>query len=148
MYALCVSGAVNMWGSVWIFLIIRYISILIHPWWGEKEKKNREKSDPLNISLSAFFFFPQSEKNKKTLVEFMYRIFICMPGESYSRWLRSLLLCLCDAFQLLINSFGCCFHKVVATILPFFLFALSFASLFLGFFSHQHGWNLYIILPQ
>ena len=38
------------------------------------------------------------------LVEFMYLAFTCMPGESYSRWLRSLLLCLCDIFQVLINS--------------------------------------------
>ena len=35
------------------------------------------------------------------LVEFMYPVFTCMPGESYRRWLRSLLLCLCDVFQVL-----------------------------------------------
>ena len=33
------------------------------------------------------------------LVEFMYLIFTRMPGESYRRRLRSLLLCLCDVFQ-------------------------------------------------
>ena len=38
------------------------------------------------------------------LVEFMHLVFTCMPGESYGRWLLSLLLCLCDIFQVLINS--------------------------------------------
>ena len=33
------------------------------------------------------------------LVEFIYLVFTCMPGESYHRQLRSLLLCLCDIFR-------------------------------------------------
>ena len=37
-----------------------------------------------------------------SLVEFMYFVVTRMPGESYCRWLRSL-LCLCDVFQVLIN---------------------------------------------
>ena len=37
-------------------------------------------------------------------MEFMYRVFICMPGESYPVRLRSLLLYLCDVFRALINS--------------------------------------------
>ena len=32
-----------------------------------------------------------------------------MPGESYCRWLGSLLLCLCDVFWALINSLVCWF---------------------------------------
>ena len=59
------------------------------------------------------------------LLEFMHLVFTCMPGESYSRWLRFLLLlsCTCDALQALINStcmpgesysrwlrFCCCCH--------------------------------------
>ena len=36
-------------------------------------------------------------------MEFMYLVFTCTPGESYRRQLRSLLLCLCDVFQTLIN---------------------------------------------
>ena len=32
------------------------------------------------------------------LVEFMYLVFTRMPGESYSRWLRSLLLCCVTSF--------------------------------------------------
>ena len=39
------------------------------------------------------------------LVEFMYLVFIHMPGKCYHRRLRSLLLCLCEVFQALINSF-------------------------------------------
>ena len=34
-------------------------------------------------------------------VEFMYLVFTCMPGESYRRQLRSLLLYLCDVFPAL-----------------------------------------------
>ena len=41
------------------------------------------------------------------LVEFMYRVFTRMPGESYRRRLRSLLLCLCCMFGALINPFVC-----------------------------------------
>ena len=41
------------------------------------------------------------------LVEFMYLVFIWMPGESYRRPLRSLLLCLYDVLQALINSLVC-----------------------------------------
>ena len=38
------------------------------------------------------------------LVEFMYLVFTCVPGESYHMHLGSLLLCLCDIFQALTNS--------------------------------------------
>ena len=38
------------------------------------------------------------------LVKFMYLVFIRMPGESYCRRLRSLLLSLCYVFRALINS--------------------------------------------
>ena len=43
-------------------------------------------------------------------VEFMYLVFTYMPGESYGRRLRSLLLCLCDVIRAQINSFVYCFH--------------------------------------
>ena len=42
-----------------------------------------------------------------SLLEFMYLVFTRMPGESYLRQLRSLLLRLCDVFQALINSLTC-----------------------------------------
>ena len=38
------------------------------------------------------------------LVEFMYVIFAHMPGESYHRQLRSLLLYFCWVFGVLVNS--------------------------------------------
>ena len=41
------------------------------------------------------------------LVEFMYLVFTRMPSESYHRQLRSLLLYMCYAFQVLINSHVC-----------------------------------------
>ena len=37
----------------------------------------------------------------------MYLAIDGMPGESYSRRLRSLLLCLCDVFRAIINSLDC-----------------------------------------
>ena len=39
-----------------------------------------------------------------TLVEFMYLVFTRVPGESYRKWLRSLLLYLCHVFRALIIS--------------------------------------------
>ena len=41
------------------------------------------------------------------LVEFIYLVFTRMPGESYRRRLRSLLLYLCHVFRALINSLVC-----------------------------------------
>ena len=41
------------------------------------------------------------------LVEFMYLVFMCMPGESYRRQLRSLLLCLCTSTNSSTNSHVC-----------------------------------------
>ena len=43
----------------------------------------------------------------KPLVEFMCLVFTRMPGESYRRRLRSLLLYLCDVFRALIISLVC-----------------------------------------
>ena len=37
------------------------------------------------------------------MAEFMYLVFTRMPGESYRRRLRSLLLCLCDVFPALMS---------------------------------------------
>ena len=37
----------------------------------------------------------------------MYLVFTRMPGESYRRQLRSLLLCICYVFRALINSLVC-----------------------------------------
>ena len=43
------------------------------------------------------------------LVEFMYLVFTRMPGKSYCRRLRYLLLCLCDILRTLINFLVCSF---------------------------------------
>ena len=48
------------------------------------------------------------------LVEFMYFVFIHMPGESYCSWLSSLLLSLCYVFWALINSLVCWFWFMVS----------------------------------
>ena len=42
------------------------------------------------------------------LVEFMYLVHTRMPGESYRRQLRSLLLSFCYVFQALINNSLAC----------------------------------------
>ena len=41
------------------------------------------------------------------LAEFVHLAFTRMPGESHCRQLGSLLLCLCDVFEVLINSSLC-----------------------------------------
>ena len=41
------------------------------------------------------------------LVEFLYLVFTRMPGESCCSQFGSLLLCLCDVFQALVNSRVC-----------------------------------------
>ena len=41
------------------------------------------------------------------LVEFMYLVFTRMPGESYHKRLRSLLLYLCYVYRALIDSLVC-----------------------------------------
>ena len=41
------------------------------------------------------------------LMEFMYLVFTCTPGESYRRQLRSLLSSLCDVFRVLIKPLVC-----------------------------------------
>ena len=46
------------------------------------------------------------------LVELIYLVFTRMPGESYCRRLRSLVLCLGDVFQALINFHACDFPSV------------------------------------
>ena len=59
-------------------------------------KTGREKN-----SLQIFFI------EDVPLVEFMYLVFTGMPGESYCRRLRSLLLYLWYVFRALINSLVC-----------------------------------------
>ena len=55
-------------------------------------------------SLCTLYLHRGTSTENVLLVEFMYLVFTCMPGESYCRQLRSLLLYLCYVFQSLINS--------------------------------------------
>ena len=48
----------------------------------------------LDVQRELFFF----EGDDVRQVEFMYLVLTVMPGESYGRRLRSLLLCFCDVF--------------------------------------------------
>ena len=58
-----------------------------------------------NILCASKYINPTSGTSSNVpLVEFMYLVFIHMPGESYRRWLGSLLLYLCYGFWALINS--------------------------------------------
>ena len=50
------------------------------------------------------------------LVEFMYLVFTRMSGEHHRRRLKSLLLCLCDVFQAIINSLVCWFFQILTEI--------------------------------
>ena len=61
------------------------------------------------------------------LVEFICLVFTRMPGESYRRWLGSLLLCLCDVFRALIKSLVCWFcTSALGLVLVLFSFLSSF----------------------
>ena len=73
------------------------------------EHRNLTKEDLLavaNVSISRRLN-TKGNYEDVPLVEFMYLVFTRMPGESYLRRLRSLLLCLCDVFLALINSLVC-----------------------------------------
>ena len=79
--ALCTSVAVNMQGFVLkVFMHHKIIYILIH--------SNQMTEDV-------------------PLVEFMCLVSACMQGESYRRWLRSLLLCLGNHSWVLITFLVC-----------------------------------------
>ena len=45
------------------------------------------------------------------LVEFAYLVCTCMPDDSYCRWLKPLLSCLCDVFQLPCVLINCSTYK-------------------------------------
>ena len=61
------------------------------------------------LLLSFFEAVPLVEFMYVPLVKFMYFLFTQMPVENYCRQFRSLSLCLCNVFQVLINSFICWF---------------------------------------
>ena len=56
---------------------------------GHTKKKKKKKNLPQILNRMR----PRTlMHNQHTLVEFMYLVFTCMPGESYRRWFRALLL--------------------------------------------------------
>ena len=74
---------------------------LVYLWWGLSTLYLL--TCQVRVTVGDSFFFLNSWVDV-LLVEFMYLVFTHMPGESYCRRLRSLLLCLCGVFQTLINS--------------------------------------------
>ena len=52
--------------------------------------------------------------HQRYILWFMYLVFTCMPGESYHRWLRSLLLFLGYVFWVVVNSLVCWSKKSLA----------------------------------
>ena len=73
----------------------------------------------INITFSSSLEVP--------LVEFTHLLFTRMPGGSHRMLLRSLLLCLCDDFQALINSLVCWFCRGD---LGLFLFQIVYCLVF------------------
>ena len=65
------------------------------------------------LSTPLLLFLGLSWIEDVSLVEFMYLVFTCMPGENYHRHLRSLMLYLCYIFWVLINSLVCWFSSVL-----------------------------------
>ena len=62
------------------------------------------------------------------LVEFMYLVFTHLPGESYRRWLGSLLLC--DIFWAQLNSLVCWFCRSTLGLVPFQTCANTYSTPF------------------
>ena len=87
------------------------------------------------------------------LVEFIYLVFTHMPGEGYHRWLRSLLLCLCDVFQGLINSLVWWFCTGALGLILFKIVMIKFSNLTTGtstetsdLFVCLGGWTMVVVL--
>ena len=72
------------------------------------------------------------------LVEFMYLVFTRMPGESYRRQLRSLLLYLFRVFRALINSLVCWFRSLEGRLLVFSVLQLCKKYTRLRVQAHTH----------
>ena len=76
-----------------------------------RNAKERLKSVEEKMAVDSIENRRQIEKvclsEDVSLVKFVYLVFTRMPGESYRRRLRSLLLHLCYVFRALINSLVC-----------------------------------------
>ena len=63
----------------------------------------------MNVPLVKFMYLVFIREDEP-LVEFIYLVFTRMPGESYRRRLRPLLLYLCNLFRALSNTLVCWFR--------------------------------------
>ena len=79
-----------------------------HNFWRERRAEADSNRGPSAYQPNALPLGQTGSLEDVPLVEFIYLVFTCMPGESYWRRLRSL-LCLGDVFQVLINSLVCWF---------------------------------------
>ena len=73
------------------------------------DNETKEALKELDVTCTPH---PQRYFEDIPLVKFMYLVFTRMPGESYRRRFRSLLLYLCYVFRTLINSPACRFFEV------------------------------------
>ena len=74
---------------------------------GHSSVKHRSSNHKSKSESPFKLYVIRRRKEKVPLVEFMYLVFTRMPGESYRRRLRSLLLYLCYVFRALIISLVC-----------------------------------------
>ena len=75
------------------------------------------------------------------LVEFTYLVVTRIPGESYHRQLRSLLLCLCDVSRALINSLACWFCTCALGLVLFQICLFTALFWLVVFFVKKRAWS-------
>ena len=92
------------------FIRARQTHCFVHP---SKRKTTTTLFFRIISALNLDFYLLQHVHEHAPLVEFIYLVFTRMPGKSYPRRLRSLMLCLCDVFRALINSLVCWCSRVV-----------------------------------
>ena len=85
------------------FLGSTNMGVNYHSEYVTQEQQQRPQSPTVTLTWHACKYKVHKPEDVP-LVEFMYLVFTCMPGESYRRRLRSLLLYLCYVFWALINS--------------------------------------------
>ena len=82
-----------------------YLTQVVTLWHGNLHKPHLTRDKKWRtITLSVLWLCCCICTEDVPLVEFMYFVFTCMPSESYHRQPRSLLLCSCDIFWVLIKD--------------------------------------------
>ena len=89
-----------------------------HNFWRERRAEADSNRGPSAYQPNTLPLGQTGSLEDVPLMEFIYLVFTCMPGESYWRQLRSL-LCLGDVFQVLINSLVCWFCTATLSLLLF-----------------------------